>query len=47
MLEYKIPAHWKAVTDKKVSDLIQCTGEEYSDEWPVYFDTDRERYLYL
>lgn len=47
MLDYKIPEHWRPVTDKKVTDLVQCSGEEYSDEWPVYFDTDRERYLFL
>ena len=49
-LEPRIPEDWVAVEDKKLSDLIQMTGECASfneDECPIYWDPDTEGYIFL
>jgi hypothetical protein len=47
-LEPRIPEDWVPVTDKKLSDLIQMSGEVASfdeDECPLYWDPDTEGYI--
>ena len=49
-LEPRIPEDWVPVTDKKLHDLIQMTGECASfneDECPIYWDPDTEGYIFL
>ena len=49
-LEPRIPEDWVPVTDKKLSDLVQMTGEVASfneDEIPIYWDPDTEGYIFL
>ncbi len=50
MLEPIIPDEWELITDKKLSDFIDMSGENKDfneDECPIYFDHDTEGYLYL
>ena len=49
-LEPRIPEDWVPVTDKKLHDLIQMTGECASfdeDECPIYWDPDTEGHIFL
>ena len=50
MLEPIIPDEWELITDKKLSDFIDMSGENVKineDECPIYFDRDTEGYIYL
>ena len=50
MLDYIIPEEWEEITDRKISDFIQMTGENANlneDEVKIYFDHDTEGYLFL
>ena len=47
MLEPQIPEQWVKVTDKKLSDLIDMSGENDQEDCPIYWDPDVEGYIYL
>ena len=50
MLEPIIPDEWELISDKKLSDFIDMSGENAKineDECPIYFDRDTEGYIYL
>ena len=50
MLEPRIPEDWVPVTDKKLHDLVQMSGEVATfneDECPIYWDPDTEGYIFL